>query len=442
MIKIKKEFVLDVIVILIFTILGSYAINGRLTAMQPLAVIFLLAFLLFGSYKDNFGLLIMLIPFNNTLILMGVSIRGIFYFIAAIKIIAFTRKKAVGILLCPTYILLGIEAINDFYYTDVFSTFNNVSAILYFSVFILYKIYSEIDIYKLCNKFISSCLIALICSLIAGGGIQAYNNTIDYYRFGQEASSLGGAMGIPIYTGLIIAIALERIFNQSGNQWINILLVSFCLLLGIMTVSRIFLLILGVVILFIVIENFHLKTLKVLGIQLLGLVAIFILYFRFQDLILNLIMKFTVRIGGGESARVEIYKECINYLLSNIKALLIGEGSIGYTIIGQQKGYGFSAMAHNIYLDALMSWGIVGFSCLFILVLYLIRNNFMIEQVKKNVFLILPASIYFIATLTEGSFNYANTYIYILFVVSYIRLGISKRNNEGPTYFLEGKKYG
>ena len=430
-IKIKKEFGLDVIIILIFVVLGSYAINGRLTAMQPLAVIFLLIFLLGGNYKDNFGLLVMLIPFNNTLILMGVSIRGIFYFIAAIKIIAFTKKKAVGILLCPMYILLVIEAINDFYYADAFSMFNNVSAILYFSVFILYKIYSEIDIYKLCNKFIISCLIALTYSLIAGGGIQAYNNTIDYYRFGQESTSLGGAMGIPIYTGLIIAIALERIYKQYGNQWINILLVSFCLLLGIMTVSRNFLLILGVIILFVVIENLQLKTLKVLGIQLLGIGAIFILYFKFQDLILNLIMKFTVRIGGGESARLEIYKECINYLLSNIKALLIGEGSIGYTIIGQQNGYGFSAMAHNIYLDALMSWGIIGFSCLFIIVLYMIRNNFMIKQVKKNIFLLLPASIYFVATLTEGSFNYANTYIYILFVLSYMRLSITKEHFKG-----------
>ena len=95
-IKIKKEFVLDVIIILIFVVLGSYAINGRLTAMQPLAVIFLLIFLLGGNYKDNFGLLVMLIPFNNTLILMGVSIRGIFYFIAAIKIIAFTKKRQLG----------------------------------------------------------------------------------------------------------------------------------------------------------------------------------------------------------------------------------------------------------------------------------------------------------------------------------------------------------
>lgn len=430
MIKIKKEFILDVIIILIFIVLGSYAINGRLMAMQPLAVIFLLVFLLGGNYKDNFGLLVMLIPFNNTLILAGISIRGIFYFIAAIKIIAFTKKKAVGILLCSMYILLGIEVINDFYYADVFSIFNNVSAILYFSVFILYKIYSEIDIYKLCNKFIISCLIALTYSLIAGGGIQAYNNTIDYYRFGQEATSLGGAMGIPIYTGLIIAIALERIFKQYGNQWINIVLISFCLLLGIMTVSRNFLLILGVIILFVVIENLQLKTLKVLGIQLLGIVAIFILYFKFQDLILNLILKFTVRIGGGESARLEIYKECINYLFSNIKALLIGEGSIGYTVIGQQNGYRFSAMAHNIYLDALMSWGIIGFSCLLIIILYMVRNNFVIKQVKKNVFLLLPASIYFVATLTEGSFNYANTYIYILFVLSYMRLSISKGNNE------------
>ena len=87
-------------------------------------------------------------------------------------------------------------------------------------------------------------------------------------------------------------------------------------------------------------------------------------------------------------------------------------------------------MAHNIYLDALMSWGIIGFSCLLIIILYMVRNNFVIKQVKKNVFLLLPASIYFVATLTEGSFNYANTYIYILFVLSYMRLSISKGNNE------------
>lgn len=431
MIKIKKELILYGIIILTFIVLGSFAINGRLTSLQPLAVLILLVFLLGGNYKENFGLLVMLIPFNNTLILMGSSIRGFFYFIAAIKIIVIPQKKAVRILLYSMYILLGIEAINDFYYTDVFSMFNNISAMLYFSVFIIFKIYKEIDMYKVCNKFIISCLVALTYSLIAGGGIQAYNNAIDYYRFGQEATSLGGAMGIPIYTGLIIAIALERIYNQYGNQLINIFLMSFGLLLGIMTVSRIFLLILSVIVLFIVIENLQLKSIKVLGIQLLGIVAIFILYFKFQDLILNLIMKFTVRIGGGESARVEIYTDCINYLLFNIKALLIGEGSIGYPIIGQQNGYGFGAMAHNIYLDALMSWGIVGFSCLFIIVLYMIRNNFMIKQVKKNIFVILPASIYFVATLTEGSFNYANTYIYILFVLCYMRLSISKEYLKG-----------
>ena len=422
MIYLSKQTIKYSVNIMCLIILGSYVAKGALAVMQPVALLILLLNLILGSEEDNVILMMMLIPYNSLLIFSGASIRGIFYLIAALKLLKSHGKIRISkYILIVMSVWIFIEMANDIWFVEIFSLINIVCGMFYFGMVVGCMDFENIDTSLMANMLCISFVIAMGFSLMAGGGVQSYNNTIISYRFGQEALELGGAMAIPIYAGMIIAIMICRLVKKLGIQIVNIMAIVFAVVLGALTISRNFVLIVGIMMLFCIYWQIKHHNMRMLKIEGLCLVVLSITYFVYHELMDTVLWKFMERISKGESSRTEIYLDCLQYLFSNVKACLFGEGSINYPLLGAKQNYSFSMMAHNLFLDAWMSWGIVGMVCFGVILYVLGKKIKVVRCLKRESIYILPALGYFAAILTEGSFNYANVYMYILFCFIYMK---------------------
>jgi O-antigen ligase len=129
--------------------------------------------------------------------------------------------------------------------------------------------------------------------------------------------------------------------------------------------------------------------------------------------------KFAARNSSDDisTGRFDIYLSCINYLKDNLKGLFLGEGIEGYLQIGKNSNLYFQISAHNLYLDALMSFGIIGCTAIFVSYKYYISK---INRGKKmNLTLLMPFIVYLVMVNTGGSFGDYKTYMYLLYFPVY-----------------------
>ena len=120
---------------------------------------------------------------------------------------------------------------------------------------------------------------------------------------------------------------------------------------------------------------------------------------------------------GGTGIRGIIYKDCFEYLLNNVECLLIGKGNGAYPLIGAQLHRPFSMSAHNMIIDGLMSFGIIG--SIFIFVVYKNiykkdRNNY---GMNWTIFRIMPLLCIFMMYQTGSPFLQDKTYPFLMFLV-------------------------
>lgn len=405
-----------ILLIIVLVILASSAVGGAFANLHMLALIILIYLICSSNVEDSVAIFIGLIPYNNVLILNGFSIRGIIYLLAVVMLFVKRKVKISKEILISSVVLFGIEFINDMFFTDIFSILNLLFTMLYFVLIIDNLRIDIVDKRWVLDISIMSFMIAMIESLIKGGGIQSYVNDISYYRFGQESTVLGGAMAIPIYAGIIIAISFIRIVNKERKMWINILLISTSLLFGIMTVSRNFIVIILAIIVFVLIWQISKGYLRFFYLDVVLLGVLLVGYYKFQNLIDILFGKFVNRISGGESARFEAWFDSLDYLFTHVRALFFGNGCISYPLIGERNNLAFSMMTHNLYLDAVMSWGLIGLIALCVIIYRMYIKWEVNITIKTESLYLLPLIVYAVANLTEGSFNYSNTYMYILLI--------------------------
>lgn len=113
--------------------------------------------------------------------------------------------------------------------------------------------------------------------------------------------------------------------------------------------------------------SFRKKIILIVVIVLVGAIALNLYEDIINQSFNNLFSRITNDQTGGSGGRTQIWASCISYLFSNPIGLITGYGSNGYPIIGLTQGYLFSAGAHNLYLDIIMSWGLVGFICVILI---------------------------------------------------------------------------
>lgn len=411
-------------IILIFAciLFALYGASNGASALGMIAILISLYLLFIGGEEENFIFLVAMIPFQDCWIVSGVSFRGIMLIIPILKLLM-KRKIKANVACCFSIVfLLMIEVLNDFSHVDFSSFFNTICPLLYMGTFsmIIGNKTDNWNIEKITNIFIISSTIACLANLLVGGGLSAYNNDVAWYRFGQEStiSLLPGAMEIPVFNIITIFVIIVRflygrIKNNFNKVFFGVILVAH-FIFGIMTVSRVF--IIGILVIMFMLFIWMIKYNKFGRIAkimvVLGVLFIFF-YIKEKDLIDllfgKLIDRFSTAVETSENGRSFIWNDCISYLFSNPKSLLIGDGIQYYSVLGAEQGYAFSFMAHNFYLDVLMGVGFLGGIALTILFFSLIS-----PKEKKNPLAFGILAIIMCVFIVSGTLNYIRNYIYIM----------------------------
>lgn len=381
-------------------------------------------------------------PFNYSVLIIfslsifegGFTINGDcgWFFLAVIIIVKWivTNGKKVhemGFFL-PFCIILILEACIDW----INHGFNGGYLTVVVLIVFMYIIFSKSDDFEInpinaYNYFATSYLLMTYYLINEYGGlstfISIFMSRTGVERFGGAYNVvLSGAMGIPIYSLLIIAISIPVLFYLSLRltQKLFIYVVdAIAILIGLLTVSRSFLLGSAVIVLCLVFfktkGSGNSRNRKILFIFLIAIGA-FIAAKEFSDVFQNIINSFTYRIEsdstGGTGSRFDIASECFRYLGNHILPLMFGNGAYGYLDVAQAGGYLISMGCHNYYLDILMSFGIVGTIATISFVTYFIKRNQIIDRIKAQPFSAVPLLVLMSFCLTALRTNSIKPVIY------------------------------
>ena len=167
--------------------------------------------------------------------------------------------------------------------------------------------------------------------------------------------------------------------------------------------------------------------LRKIGVIILRLLPfILIIYFIFGSEINYLISKFLERfsesysvnsIANFTSGRSNIQSDYLKYLYSNLESLFFGRG-INY--LDFYTRYGMTFVAHNTYLDIVLSWGVFGSIIFFFTVIFCIRKYI---KIKRNYLRYLLPFFVYLAMLFSLSCLSADMFWYLLaFVLIPLRI--------------------
>lgn len=416
----QAKYVLMIIMMFSF----GLSVNGSMAGLALLGIIILSVLIFVGSTTDDLYTYIALIPFATLVTIGSRNLLFVFLLISIIKLILKNPKAQMTY--ASFFMLISfffLELSHDFFNVKIGEFAFLISFILYFLIFTVYYKFQGYSSKRAKLILISSLLIAIICTIIiSGGDLVNYVNSADLtYRFGEKARSLGGAMGIPIYCLVIISLLFVQLIAERHlfiEKLFFIGIIIFSTFIGFVTISRVFLLGLVAVLLCLLLSLFLKKKSKILGSVIIVLLLGIILILQDPTFINSFISKITNRSAIDISTgRFEIYLSCYDYLKNNYFALFFGEGALNYVQIGVQNGYLFSMSAHNLYLDGLMSWGILGFGIFISFIFKYARRCKTFFQTQATVLTFMPLFVLLICNFTAGSFNDYSIYIFLLVLI-------------------------
>lgn len=255
------------------------------------------------------------------------------------------------------------------------------------------------------------------------------------YRFGHDfGNTTGGAMAIPLYADMIITCCMAYFLNvshQSKAQTIYSVAVSFfALFIGAVTISRSFYLCLLVSLVFFVLFKNNTKTKNkyaiIAFIIILAVVLVYTQQSMIDKIIENLNSRMDAGVEEGEGGRTDIWLSCINYLLTHPIRAFTGFGAANYKVIGVTQGELFSAGSHNLLLDLLMSWGIIGTIVVLTLCISELHNSIKIAKGRVKMQAFLPLITYIFFSMTALRCSSLKTWMFLLVAC----LFVSKINRE------------
>lgn len=396
------------------------------------AFVILLGFFVCLDEVKQFYILVALIPFYDNLRIASIGIGFLLLLISSIKIIKkYGSTKVTALSVCALVFVLLNQFFNDFFTVTIGTFVNDIFKLLYFCVFLLFFPIERINRNYIISIFlISLILVQIVIIYHFGGNLAVIALDEEMVRLGEisddgHRNSLGGAMGFPIYTILIITTLLYKVFNRGKYSFAYLVIILTEIIVTFFTVSKVY--ILGLAIVCMLLFVYLLNNLKVL----LKFIPVFVLLFlafayyeaKYSYIEEMIVSKYTNRISGSDdvsTGRFDIYKSCLEYLSSDITSLLSGDGIKGYLAVGSSIGAKFEMSAHNLYLDGIMSFGVLGFLSLFYLYWKCINRICRSHSVAKtNILLLMPIIAYLVMVNTGGSFSSFKTYIYILYLSIY-----------------------
>ena len=178
-----------------------------------------------------------------------------------------------------------------------------------------------------------------------------YVNGIDYF---MDVERYSGLTLDPNYFALTDCVVIAILLFTSKRWSIGKgLLLIFLITIGFLTFSKSYVLMLGIICVFYIIKyNRYAIRLLLCLFAILICLAIIETYTNIE--VLGLIEARFTSVGdanGLTTGRIELWNEYIDYILKNPKCLLVGEGFNAFSL---------NKAAHNLYIEFLYHFGVVG----------------------------------------------------------------------------------
>lgn len=397
------------------------------------AFLLLVLVFLFSNEVKHIYLFVALIPFYKLLSVGNIGVGFILCLLASYRLISkYGGKFNKGHGVISMLIILVVLFANELFATTIGTIINSLSVLLYFGCFSVLFPKQLIRTSDLTCILLGSLLLVLVMIIYhAGGNFLSVALSDEISRLGEAnidngfRNALGGAMGLPIYAILVISILIGQITKNSKYNKYLLALMFVVAIIPFFTISRVYILGLSSIFLFFScyamtsVKSF-IKMTSVIVMMTIVIIVFAMLNTAYVDAIVDkYIYRSTASEGGISTGRFDIYIACLKHLLGSPKALLFGEGIRGYLQAGGSNSL-LSMSAHNLYLDAIMSFGLIGCLCL-VRLCYI-----MVSQLKKfsnrfnlSPFRFLPLFSYMVMVNTGGSFADFKTYLYIIFLLIY-----------------------
>lgn len=236
-----------------------------------------------------------------------------------------------------------------------------------------------------------------------------WTTQLDAFAFGKAYSSIAGGNGICFNNSLaacMCILMLPKTKNKILRAFylLSIVFLGYC---GIIVIGRGFYVEIAVFICLLLASNLKRPSQMLLYFSLIIVFAALIYYFAKDSLLVSIERVFE-RFEQGNGDRSDLLSEGQELLRSNIGVLLFGAGSY------YPDTYGFTA--HNLYLDSVVSLGILGgfiyWSIIISTIYWTIKRN-----AKFSLMGCIPLVMLFIFKYISGSTRDVGFYYYITFGV-------------------------
>ena len=415
-----------------------------LSYLQQNNSLILLADLLFyliifiSPYKEDFITYTFFMPFTG-LMPSGIFRLYICVFISMFKLLMLKRKTSLWSTLAIFYMACNF-VIFDFLIGGFTSLFTLVSFMCYIFLLVDKQVIEEIDAKRLARMTLLSSILLLVTMLKAAPSLRYFIESSDIYaKFGETTRDIGGSMGVSLYASVGVSVAaVLAVTSKKIEKLIYVFALAFFSYFALMSLSRTFFLALVLAIAVMFVSNLRVD-IRIKSAFLWKIPAFFVLAFLVINFVLsshNILTMFD-KLGklmntmSSESGRFSIWKSIFSFLVTHPLIALFGGGTNNYMLIESSRGYSFRQVgAHNLFLDIMMSFGVIGFFFLTRLLKQCIKdaqkNDLREKIIVSNGVLRFPIAMYFGSQMAQGSFRDLETYIFPL-MICIVTYGLMKK---------------
>ena len=373
-VKIGERSLTTCLFAIMFTlILLIYGVELNLPNVLLLFVALLIVIL--GNDNATIGMVLSCIPLYNCF-----SYSYIVLIASAVLIIKNFSKIRIGIHILPIFLIFIWELLHSF--DDVVNIKQLVILIVpYLFITVLFSYKKALFDYSYCVRIFSISTICMCMTLIINV-VMNYGGSFLYAlsqmsRLGMDEELSDSVLGMinPNSLGVICVFAITGLMQKYffiKKEKIDIVLIITLILFGTFTLSRTYVVCLAVVIILFIIEKKdgikdHLKALLA-SIGFIG-VGLIVTLKLFPNTLTAFIDRWQQEdISGG---RLEIMRNCSDYIWSHPEVYIKGIGSQDYTYKVEQL---VPVAPHDGFNEILMIWGIPGLIIIISLIFIMILN--------------------------------------------------------------------
>lgn len=396
---------------------GSYSVIAA-------AMVMILLLLFMRDVTESFYLFIALIPFQNYLTFWGKSGIPILLVALMINLLLNGKRRISTVVFCAISVLVMLEVMNDLFAVHPWTITNWCSFAIISIIFIDNIDLRKIEpMYVVMNMYFG--VMAAVFANLGGSG----------NRFGSEYTDLGGAMGIPLYMLILTTLLLNYYIQDEPNRVQKIFVVANIVVLNalaLLSISRAYLIGVAVILGCMVLSVFSRNSKKSTRILLLVVVCGFIVLWFKYDMFIQIVSRFRFRFEAhsDDDGRLGIWLSCLEFLGEHPKALVLGNGVLNYHNVGDSSYRFYQISAHNLYLDCIMAFGIVGTVGLLSIYRQFAQKCKFYYKSKANIISLMPILTLSAYYITSGSFRYFKTWMYYIIVILFIYIRPKKGEND------------